>query len=162
MTFNLIISNSFATVRHNLCADQLEYFYILGCLTRRENLKVRHSFAMELDSPPSTSTLEVAMDTNNPSHETTEIRKSSKKIKLNKNVICSCKHKLGVYAIRTRDIIDSVEFEQKLKLKDHDICFLNSANTKQQATMQQKINELKATSARYYFSKNETVIGKVM
>ncbi len=71
---------------------------------------------------------------------------------------CSCELNLGCHQVSTQDILHSQDLERKCKLVDETINFLGASNSHEQCTLQDKINELKEVSGKYYFDKDEKII----
>ncbi len=71
---------------------------------------------------------------------------------------CSCELNLGCHQVSTQDILNSQHLERKCKLVDEAINFLGPSNSHEQCTIQDKINEIKEVSGKYYFDKDEKII----
>ena len=71
---------------------------------------------------------------------------------------CSCELNLGCHQVSTQDILNSQHLERKCKLVDEAINFLGPSNSHEQCTIQDKINEIKEVSGKYYFDKDKKII----
>ena len=71
---------------------------------------------------------------------------------------CSCKLELGCRQISTQELLSSQELERKCKLVDETINFLGPANTHEQCTIMEKINEIREKCGKYYFDKDNRII----
>ncbi len=71
---------------------------------------------------------------------------------------CSCKLDLGCHLVSAQDSLSSQELERKCKLVDEAINFLGPANTQEQSTIKEKINEIKEKCGQYYYDTDNRLI----
>ena len=71
---------------------------------------------------------------------------------------CSCKLELGWHQISTQELLSTQDLERKCKLVDETINFLGPANTHEQCTIMEKINEIREKCGKYYFNKDNRLI----
>ena len=71
---------------------------------------------------------------------------------------CSCELNLGCHQVSTQDVLNPQHLQRKFNLVDETINFLGPSNSHEQCTLQDKINEIKEVSGKYYFDKDEKII----